>query len=633
MTVSTNIGKLERTLSDAYSEVDRLTILQDLVDHYLYTHLSKAQKFLEEQKSIFKIIRHDDQYRRYLIQSAILENHLYNYLFADALFVSAIEDSEKYLQADKRIELLIDYLGTCINLSNQNTARDLILEINQYLTTEKNNRLQCYAFVREGFFLLQTHQYERASDIFNKALNCFNPDQKTNVKDFYFLSMAHSGLGHVYDHTQDIAKAKISYGKAVQLCEAENISVRLSWHYLHLGNCYLSEGNYDEAIVYFSKASGSKDDISRAARAAAFANLGICAFHQKYFEQSLEFLSKAEDAYQEANVNDYKNNSVIQNWRAKVYVGLGDHEKAMHHFLKASEQAMKQDDFHQQAQICRDISDYFKQRNDYKSAFEYLSLHNSFLSKAQNEINQRMLMEISIKYETERKEKETELLRLQATELQLKALRAQMNPHFMYNALNSIQNFITSYEVTSAAQYLAKFAKLMRQSLDYSELQVISLEKEIAFLEDFLYINQKLRFNDMLEYKVIIDDDLEDDIIGVPPMIVQPYVENAIEHGLRTRKQGKVTVSIEPDGDDMLLVSIEDDGIGRNKALAMQADGIYGNKHQSRGTGITEERLALLKTADGQQGGVTIIDLLDDITGEPKGTRVIIHIPIQLIRR
>ena len=81
------------------------------------------------------------------------------------------------------------------------------------------------------------------------------------------------------------------------------------------------------------------------------------------------------------------------------------------------------------------------------------------------------------------------MLKLQATKLQLKALRAQMNPHFMYNALNSIQNFITSNEITFAAKYLAKFAKLMRQSLDYSDLEIISLEKEIEFLEDYLFIN------------------------------------------------------------------------------------------------------------------------------------------------
>ena len=134
------------------------------------------------------------------------------------------------------------------------------------------------------------------------------------------------------------------------------------------------------------------------------------------------------------------------------------------------------------------------------------------------------------------------VLKNEIKEAEMQSLRSQMNPHFMYNALNSIQQFITSHEISSATIYLAKFAKLMRQSLDYSELQVISIEKEVDFLEDYLYINKKLRFQDKLEYQIIIDKEIEDDIIGIPTMIVQPYVENAIEHGLRLKNNGKVTV-------------------------------------------------------------------------------------------
>jgi len=149
---------------------------------------------------------------------------------------------------------------------------------------------------------------------------------------------------------------------------------------------------------------------------------------------------------------------------------------------------------------------------------------------------------LEAKYDFERRKQEAELLILQANRLQLKALRAQMNPHFLYNALNSIQNYITSNDMTHAAKYLAKFAKLMRQSLEYSDVEVISLEKEIAFLENYLFINEKLRFADRMSYRIKVDDDIEEDLIGVPAMIVQPYLENAIEHGLRSKKDGILAV-------------------------------------------------------------------------------------------
>jgi LytS/YehU family sensor histidine kinase len=220
------------------------------------------------------------------------------------------------------------------------------------------------------------------------------------------------------------------------------------------------------------------------------------------------------------------------------------------------------------------------------------------------------------------------LLRLQAAKLQLKALRAQMNPHFLFNALNSIQNYITSNEVTNAAKYLARFAKLMRQSLEYSDLEVVSLEKEIAFLSDYLYINEKLRFEDRLSYKIIVDDEIEEDITGVPTMIVQPYVENAIEHGLRNKESGNIRVDFSLYNEDTILCVVEDDGIGRDKARQMHLnDGRYKN-HRSRGTAITEQRLQLLYNSREKKVYVHTIDLRDEETGEALGTRVEIKIPI-----
>ena len=241
-------------------------------------------------------------------------------------------------------------------------------------------------------------------------------------------------------------------------------------------------------------------------------------------------------------------------------------------------------------------------------------------------------MELEVKYEAEKKKQETELLRLQATRLQLKALRAQMNPHFMYNALNSIQNYITSNEVTSAAKYLAKFAQLMRRSLEYSDLEIISLEKEIEFLEEYLHLNEKLRFENRLNYEIIIDEEIEEDILGVPTMIIQPYVENAIEHGLRTKKDGLIRVLFFLYDEDTILCVVEDNGIGREKAHQLRLQDPQYQNHRSRGTSITEERLEILRNSKGKEPFVKTIDLKDEQTGEASGTRVEIMIPVMEIQ-
>lgn len=138
--------------------------------------------------------------------------------------------------------------------------------------------------------------------------------------------------------------------------------------------------------------------------------------------------------------------------------------------------------------ICKELATFYADNVQFKLAYTYEKLHADLSAKYVEELNQHKIWELEAKYDFERRKQEAELLILQANRLQLKALRAQMNPHFLYNALNSIQNYITSNDMTHAAKYLAKFAKLMRQSLEYSDVEVISLEKEIDFLENYLLL-------------------------------------------------------------------------------------------------------------------------------------------------
>ena len=237
---------------------------------------------------------------------------------------------------------------------------------------------------------------------------------------------------------------------------------------------------------------------------------------------------------------------------------------------------------------------------------------------------------MEVKYEAEKKEREAELLRLQATKLQLKALRAQMNPHFVFNALNSIQSFISVNNVSEASKYLSKFASLMRQSLEYSDLEIISVEQEIDFLNNYLTINAKLRFEDRLEYQIIVDDEIEEDIMGVPTMIVQPYAENAIEHGLRHKQKGLITISFRlMEDEENILCVVEDNGVGREMARQLKQEAGTYQKFRSLGTSITEQRLQLLHGSNGSgKVYVKTIDLKDEVTNEAKGTRVEISIPI-----
>jgi LytS/YehU family sensor histidine kinase len=208
-------------------------------------------------------------------------------------------------------------------------------------------------------------------------------------------------------------------------------------------------------------------------------------------------------------------------------------------------------------------------------------------------------------------------------ELELKALRAQMNPHFIFNSLNSIQDFVLNHQGTEAAKYLSKFARLVRMILDNSEYTFISISQKIEFLR--LYIElESLRMDNGFEFHLSLDKsvNLEDQI---PTMVIQPYVENAIWHGLQYKKSHRLLkLHLSMEDEDFVRCEIEDNGIGREAAMQIKKQ--KGKTHDSKAMKITDERIQILKKLYGFGPSVEIIDLVDE--GIARGTMVILKLPI-----
>lgn len=211
-------------------------------------------------------------------------------------------------------------------------------------------------------------------------------------------------------------------------------------------------------------------------------------------------------------------------------------------------------------------------------------------------------------------------------ELEQKALRLQMNPHFIFNALNSIQGLIATKDTKAARYYLAKFSKLMRRVLENSRETHISLEREIESLEVYLDL-ERFCGGEQFEYEVKVDDALQTEETLIPPMLIQPFVENAIIHGINhldTRK-GKISLSFMRE-DEVLVCGIQDNGIGREEARKINRHRVPG--HKSTALAVTKERLSFLQeTHGGEDIGLEIQDLLDE-KGKGMGTAVVIRIPL-----
>ncbi len=209
-------------------------------------------------------------------------------------------------------------------------------------------------------------------------------------------------------------------------------------------------------------------------------------------------------------------------------------------------------------------------------------------------------------------------------EVEMSALRAQMNPHFIFNCLNSINRYILLNQPLVASQYLTKFARLIRLVLDNSKSEMISLEKELETLR--LYIEMEaVRFEGRFQYQINVDEAVDPGSIDIPPMLIQPYIENAIWHGLMHKKgnDGLLQVDVELRNHD-LIIKVTDNGVGREAAHTLKSKSA--SEHKSHGMAVTAERLKLLSNLYNSEIHAHVEDLIFH-DGTPAGTQVVLTIP------
>ncbi len=250
-----------------------------------------------------------------------------------------------------------------------------------------------------------------------------------------------------------------------------------------------------------------------------------------------------------------------------------------------------------------------------------------FISRA---MYKRLFLKLKLE-ESERLKKDKELVTQQAefkhqiTQTEIKALRAQMNPHFIFNCLNSIQLFTVQNNTEKAFDYLTKFSRLIRLVLENSRSEKVTLANELETLR--LYIElEAMRFRDKFKYQINVSDSIDQSYIEIPPLLLQPFVENAIWHGLMHKEEGgTVIVEVEQQSVSTLHVTITDNGVGREKAAEFKSKSATRNK--SFGMKVTSERIELINQLYSTNTQVSIIDLKDE-KGRATGTKVIIEIPI-----
>lgn len=471
----------------------------------------------------------------------------------------------------------------------------------------------------------------------------------------------------IYMSKFGLQQSAISYfRKALKNLNSANQLYAVANCYTQYGNLYLTIGNLDSALSYYFKAIAIDKKLNDImTQASAYTLIAHIYQLQNKLDKALAFQYKALKLRQEYG-NLWLTGSSLSNI-GTVYSKQGNYPLALEHFnagLKIAKQLGRTDNIKFNYQR---IYELYVARKDYKKAFEYNILLSAIDDSIMKNDVSRRFAEINYTYEVRQKKQAIELLskkneiqklRLKQTrftiyilgttiplfliivlllnfqaklnarhrqmDLEQKLLRSQMNPHFIFNALVAIQSFIYKKESAEASKYLSSFARLIRLVLSNSREEFVSLRCEIDTLSNYLSL-QKLRFENKFDYTVVVDPRLDPESLNVPPMLAQPFVENAIEHGIfGMDAPGRIVVIIRRK-DNSLIIEVNDNGVGREKGRELRAKS--DKSHESLATRITEERITSLNRKYPWKISLLITDMFND-DKDPAGTNVLLTLPL-----
>lgn len=474
-----------------------------------------------------------------------------------------------------------------------------------------------------GALMFKTLRFDEGIQYSHKSLAIFK-----KIKADRETSLALLNLSSFYLNIKKVDEALKSIEEFFQIQKNIKDSTTIAFAKLNLAEIYKTQEKYDLAIKSYTESyhyySCLKDTLSIA---NVLSNSMVLYFEIGEYDQSLKDAREALSLME--NIKDDMLISDIYYYIYLIYRHQGNYQKA----LTAFENAYNLRDAVVNLETNNRISELKEQFDTEKKEKENITLKKNNAIQNLKLQNSRLIIigvvfllfvtaVISLLVIRFNKVKTRE----KHLQLQQKLLISQMNPHFIFNSLNSIQNFIYKQDTQNAATYLSQFSELMRMILMFSRKDHVSLAEEKKLLERYLEI-QKLRFGDKLEWNIMVDEEIDEENVLIQPMLAQPFIENSLEHGLFKKEGvGNIFVRFKKEG-DFLIFEIEDNGVGLNHA---GKPSLKSNHHESLSTIITSERITGIKTLTGKNTTFEIINL-SDFKSESQGVKVVFRIPYQTI--
>ncbi len=478
-------------------------------------------------------------------------------------------------QEDKMFQgITLMGIGNVYHLKGEEEeAEDYLMQALDLGTREGDKIMTSNALIRLGFYYYDIEQYAKAMEMFEREMVL-----ATEIKHKEGVVKCHRGMGMVYMEQDSLALALEQLQQSVLMADELRDPTNACLSLYELGRCYFLLGQLDEARQHLERSLEVGLRLKDPKALSPTANILTTIYKQDgNWEKAVEMLELSHEM--DSTVNSQKNQRALYK-REYEY----EAQKKEQELQLAEEQSKVQ-------------------------ALELDQKNNTIVGLVVGLLLVIVIIALLLlRHKARIKQREAEFAQRQA-QLKQQALQAQMNPHFLFNALNSIQMIYVQGDVTRANDYLSDFAHLLRSILDSSGKERIAIAEEVSLLELYLRLEQ-VRTEGQVDYTITTDATIDASLDHIPPMVIQPFVENAIWHGILPSKQkGVVAITLSKPGVDILQCVVSDNGVGIEQSKKQKKG------HVSKGIALTKERL-------GAAGNVLLESLKEG------GTRVTINIPL-----
>ncbi|MBT8180874.1 MAG: tetratricopeptide repeat protein, partial [Eudoraea sp.] len=559
--------------------------------------ISKSSQSYSDLELVLKPIQQDTSLMRYFANASVKESYYAGASYALNKLGIAYRDYSLYDKAIKLHQMALD-----ASVENNNTE------------------FQIYSLTMLSSVYRQTEAIPSALDCAQKAIDLAESLEQPSVNIKRNLNFSVNSIGHIYRTLGQYDLAVANFRKWIALeTELGNLT-GLAMNYKDIGECLEAESKLEEALENYERSLAFNEKIG-SKRIHVISNLGIAHVyvHQNKINEALEIFESIFELSKD--LGDMKITS-------EIYLNIGwahlqnkNFEAAEKNLNKGLEIAKKYNLLSGMEEAYSFLADLWESQDDFKKSKEFFLEAVDVEEKISNDRNRRYVADLITRSETEKKNnqiqvlaKENEIINLKLRrnqntlligallvalftlmlyilhrQTQLKSdkklltleqsmLRSQMNPHFLFNSLNSIKLYIINNEKKNAVHYLNKFSKLVRKILESSSVREIPLAEELETIELYMTI-ENIRFSNEIDFKIIVDEGIDPHIVKIPSLILQPFLENALWHGLSSKEGEKsILLQISKDKEGYINISITDNGVGREAAEKLKESKVLKRK-------------------------------------------------------